>query len=744
MNIEQIENVLAQLYGLTGKVSPLAGEYDDNFHLETANGQEFLLKISHSKEEQANVMMQNAVLEHLGAQAQSFYYPHLQATINQEWIGHATLDHSQRMLRVFTYLPDKLMAEIKQPSQALIENLGIQLAHLTLALQGLQHETAKRYSQWDLKQALWMQAQLTQIENVKDREYAAACLKIFASEVRPVLPFLRQSIIHGDINNYNVMVAADGETVSGFIDFGDVVETATICELAIALAYVMLDKPDPIASAMQMIKAYHRAYPLQENEIDILFHLICIRLCMTVVVAAIRKKEEENQAYLTISEKPAWDLLKKLCAMDAMLVTAGIREVCQLPSSNQENIYAARKKWLGRNLKLAYEKPLHLVRGLGPYLFDEEGRRYVDCVNNVAHVGHCHPKVVAAGQEQMARLNTNTRYLHENLSHYAERLVATLPAPLEVCFFVCSGSEANELALRMAETHSKGSHFLVIDHAYHGNTSRLIDLSPYKFNGPGGRRKPDYVAVLPMLHEGEDLASLDLKLAEIDANLAAFIGESLISCGGQVILPAQYLQHVYKAVRQAGGACIADEVQVGLGRVGSHFWGFETQGVVPDIVTIGKPLGNGYPMAAVVTTREIAESFNNGMEYFNTFGGNPVACAIGLAVLDVLAEENLQANAFTVGNYFKSQLEHLKEEYACVHAVRGMGLFLGIELLLVDQVPEETRRLSAKIVNQMKERGVLLSADGPLGNVIKIKPPLVFSREDADVVVGNLREVLKS
>ena len=392
------------------------------------------------------------------------------------------------------------------------------------------------------------------------------------------------------------------------------------------------------------------------------------------------------------------------------------------------------------------------------YLYDEEGRAYLDAVNNVSHVGHCHPRVVRAGQEQMAVLNTNTRYLHDNLVHYARRICETLPEPLSVCFFVCSGSEANELALRLARTHTQRKDLIVVDVAYHGNTTSLIEISPYKFEGPGGAGATPYVHKVPMpdIYRGEykqDDAQAGEKygryiqqtLLEMERNgsdVAAFICESLLGCGGQIVLPQHYLKEAYRYIRNEGGVCIADEVQVGFGRVGTHFWGFETQGVVPDIVTMGKPIGNGHPLAAVATTPEIAASFNNGMEYFNTFGGNPVSCAIGLAVLDVIAEEGLQKNARRVGTHLIDGLKTLMGKHAIIGDVRGLGLFLGIELVLDRRTLTPAPEQAPYIANRMREHGILLSTDGPFHNVLKIKPPLVFTEENADFLVSTLDDIL--
>src|SRR5215213_6183917 len=341
-----------------------------------------------------------------------------------------------------------------------------------------------------------------------------------------------------------------------------------------------------------------------------------------------------------------------------------------------ESLMKARSRLLGRNLSVAYEHPLNIVRGSMQYLYDDGGRRYLDAYNNVAHVGHCHPKVVAAGQQQMELLNTNTRYLSDLIVRYAERLTATLPDPLSVCFFVNSGSEGNELALRLARAHTKTRAMIVLDHAYHGNTTTLIDASPYKHDG--------------------------------------------------------YLGKVYDAVRAAGGVCIADEVQTGYGRIGTHFYGFEKYGVTPDIVVLGKPIGNGHPIGAVITTRAIADSFDNGMEFFSTFGGNNVSCAMGLKVLEVVQEEELQQHALDVGERLLAGLRDLQQRHEVIADVRGSGLFLGVEL----------KEEAGGVVNQMRDRGILLGTEGPLHNVIKIRPPMPFSELDADHLLSTLADIL--
>ncbi len=353
------------------------------------------------------------------------------------------------------------------------------------------------------------------------------------------------------------------------------------------------------------------------------------------------------------------------------------QSLAQGPGVDTDTVLAFRCRHLGKSLSLSYDTPLKIVRGSGAFLVDEAGRPYLDTVNNVAHVGHEHPRVVKAGQAQMAVLNTNTRYLHDSINRFAETLLATFPKPLSVVHFVNSGSEANELALRMAKAVTGHRDMIAVEVGYHGNTGACIDISSYKFDGKGGQGAPVHTHIVPLpdafrgLYRGADTglqyaAHVREQIDRVHAagrGIAGFICESIISCGGQIELPNGYLKTAYDAVHRAGGVCIADEVQVGCGRVGHAFWAFELHDVVPDIVTIGKPIGNGHPLAAVVCTQKVAESFANGMEYFNTFGGNPVSCSVGREVLHVIADEGLQENARTTGAYLKSGLKDLQNGF---------------------------------------------------------------------------------
>ncbi|HUF25927.1 MAG TPA: aminotransferase class III-fold pyridoxal phosphate-dependent enzyme [Gemmatimonadaceae bacterium] len=435
-------------------------------------------------------------------------------------------------------------------------------------------------------------------------------------------------------------------------------------------------------------------------------------------------------------------------------------EALPAPTRATADLLSARRARIGANVALAYREPVRVARGWMQWLYDEAARRYLDAYNNVPHVGHSHPRIVRAASAQMAVLNTNTRYLGDLVVEYAERLTATLPEPLRVAYFLSSASEANELALRLARAFTTRRDMIVLDAAYHGNTAALIDLSPYKHAGAGGAGAPDWVHVAPLPDDYRGEYRRDnpdtgmryaLQVSEIlrslehvhDQRIAGFIAETCPSVGGQIMLPAGYLERVYQDVRRAGGVCIADEVQTGLGRIGTHYWAFEAHGVVPDIVVMGKPLGNGHPLAAVVTAPRIADSFAGGMEFFSTFGGNTVSCAVGLAVLDVVAEEGLQAHALRVGTHLLDGLRSLAGRHPVIGDVRGSGFFLGVELVRDRDTLVPAPREAAYVVNRMRQEGILLGTDGPDRNVLKIRPPMPFDDADAEHLLEIMGRILE-
>ncbi len=412
----------------------------------------------------------------------------------------------------------------------------------------------------------------------------------------------------------------------------------------------------------------------------------------------------------------------------------------------------------GANLELSYADPVMFLRGWRHYLFDEWGRPYLDCYNNVPHVGHSHPRIQAVAAKQLERLNSNTRYLHPAQIAFADKIRTKLPERLSVCYFVNSGSEGNELALRLARAHTGGTDMVTPDHGYHGNTTGAMAISAYKFDAPGGSGRPDWVQLVELADDyrgsfrrddpdrAEKYAALaDDAISRIAARggrLAGFIAETFPSVGGQIIPPDGYLAEVYRRIRAAGGICIADEVQTGLGRLGDYYFGFEQQEVVPDIVVLGKPIGNGHPLGVVITTREIAASFARGPEFFSTFGGSTLSCVIGKEVLDIVDDEALMENARVVGGYLLQRLRELQKDHEIIGDVRGFGLFIGVELVKSRASRAPATRMAGYVKNRMRENRILIGTEGPADNVLKIRPPLTFDRESVDVAVEALAMIL--
>lgn len=995
INKLEAEAILKKLYDIDGQAKALPGETDFNFRIQSAT-QDYILKISRPDANEDELVFQEALLNHIDNSDNEIIAPKSVADLNGKTISSHIDDHGQhRLVRLLTWVDGRLWSSVNPQSDRLLRSLGRETGKLNNCINSFDHAFAHRTFDWDLAGSKWT-AEYAHLLEERKQEIALFFQDQFDS-IQEVYGSLRKSIIHNDANDNNVVVSKDLRVpkVLSIIDYGDAVHTQTINDLAICLAYAIMDKNDPLSAACHVVKGYHEQFPLLESELKCLHSLLSMRLITTVTKSAINREKEPDNEYLLVSELPAWNALGKWKEVHPNLAYFAFRHACgfsshpandhfqkwaasqsveldilfpslnkqevinvdmsvgstwlghaskfgdvdfakykfgQLQSLNeyaivaggylehrgvytsdayiqegnngknyrsvhlgvdfwvaegtpvhalfdgkvkvvhnnandkdygptiilehtpdngptfyslyghlsvsslsllivdqpvkagqliayigspvenggwlphlhlqvmldllgnthdfpgvaspnelsvwksicpnpnlffklpnldpkvdsaQEELIAYRKQHLGASLSLSYDEPLNIVRGEGAYLIDSSGRKFLDTVNNVAHVGHEHSRVVNAGQAQMALINTNTRYLHENINSFAEELLETFPKELSVVHFVNSGSEANELALRMAKAVTGQKDMIAVEIGYHGNTQGCIDISSYKFDGIGGEGAPEYTHIVPLpdsfrgLYRGDDTGPkyachVQDQIENIQSKgrkLAGFICESIISCGGQVELPKGYLKLVYEAIRKAGGVTIADEVQVGCGRVGSKFWGFELHDVVPEIVTIGKPLGNGHPLAAVVSTREVADAFANGMEYFNTFGGNPVSCAIGREVLRVVKDEGLQENALETGNFLKEGLKNLQLAYPIIGDVRGQGLFLGFELTDKDlnPLPEQASYLA----NRMKVQGVLMSTDGKDHNALKIKPPMVFSKENAEELLTRLKSILQ-
>jgi 4-aminobutyrate aminotransferase-like enzyme/Ser/Thr protein kinase RdoA (MazF antagonist) len=1002
--IRAVESLASDLYGLEVRARRLPSEYDQVFHLVRQDGAAFIMKVMHPSRDATFIDLQCSTLQHLGRTAAACNLPRVINTRNGEAFTRVRGDDGdERLVWLLSYLPGKVLFDARPHSPELFEKIGELLGTVDRSLRDFSHPAAGRDLKWDLSRALWIRDRLQVIEDPERRALIARVIELYETDVAPQLPRLRRSVIYGDGNDYNVLVewaAGDASRSVGLIDFGDMHEGLTVAEPAVAAAYGILGKEDPLTTAAALVAGYNRVLPLEEHELQVLFPLIAMRLAVSVVNSAVGKQSRPADPYVTISEAPAWAALDRLRSIHPRFALYSFRHACGLEpvpgaakltgwlqahrggispiidvasarapphvmdlgigstllGANPEysegpkpaeaisselrrvgstvgigrhdearftsaayrsigkdsptdelttihlgvDVYAEadtevraplpatvlrvthgnavsgsgatvilRHRWgddgscftiyrhllvesvsglvagqhvesgrvigrtgssepgtrtpaplhfqlatdlldreegppamvpmahrqvwrglspspnmllgvaadrfpeecsfaetlqqrhelLGGSLSVSYRKPLKIVRGWRQYLYDDTGRPYLDVFNNVPLVGHGHPRIVDAVCKQLGLLNTNTRYLHDNILRYAQRLTKLLPPTLRVCYFVNSGSEANELAIRMARTHTCAEDVMVLENAYHGNTATVTDISPYKFNGPGGSGRKPWVHVAPIPDDyrgpyrrgepglGKRYAAQVAKILDdmksSERRPAAYIAESVPSVGGQVFFPEGYLVEVYRLVRAAGGVCIADEVQVGFGRLGSHFWGFETQNVVPDIVVLAKPIGNCFPLAAVVTTPQIAASFHNGMEFFSTYGGNPVSCAAGLAVLDVLRDEDLQANARRMGDYFMQTLHELQLRHPLIGDVRGKGLFLGVDLVTDRDSRKPATRQADHIVNRLRERGVLAGTDGPYHNVIKLRPPLIASAEDIDQFAEALDKVLR-
>ena len=731
--------------------------YDNANYLIKTNTAKYVLKTyCYNKELLALVEAENETL-FLLQESDKNKFPKPIQFIDGSFVKTLEIDGVETICRMLSFIEGELMCNVA-PTKTLFQSFGVFLAEMDLKLQYFDNYTIKaRQWEWGIQYINLNKKYIQDIANAKDRSTVKYFFQQFEENVAPVLPDLRKSIIHNDANDWNVLV--NNGKISGIIDFGDLAYSPLINELAVALTYACYGKENPLEWASIILKSYHNILPIEEKEIQVLYYLIAARLCISVCNSAHSKKENPNNEYASVSEKSAWKMLYRWLSINPIASENRFRSALGLPvkkTKSVDEMLEERHKFISPILSLSYNTPVYMEKSAFQFMYDAYGNTFLDAYNNIPHVGHSHPKVVIAGQKQMAKLNTNTRYLYDLLPEYAERLLAKFPDSLNKVYFVNSGSAASDLAIRMAYAHTKHKKLMVMEHGYHGHTQIAIDISDYKFNNPKGQGQKDYIlkTQIPDTYrgkynansgsEGKMYAKEAIEQIEgSDLPIAAFICESILGCAGQVPLADGYLKEIYPAIRKQGGVCISDEVQTGFGRLGDYFWGFEAQDVVPDMVIIGKPMANGHPMGAVITTNEIAESFSKGVEFFSSFGGNPVSCAIGLSVLEVIEEEKLQENAKIVGNYYKSLLLELQKKYKCIGNVRGSGLFLGVEIIKENSL-EPNMELAHYIKNKLKDRYILISTDGPYNNVLKTKPALCFTKENAEKVVENIDEVLKT
>jgi 4-aminobutyrate aminotransferase-like enzyme/Ser/Thr protein kinase RdoA (MazF antagonist) len=759
---EQVERLAGEVFGLAGSLTPLASERDLNFRLDDGQGQSYLLKLQNPAEDPAVVDMQTRALLHVARTDPSLPVMRVIPGLDGRTVVEAPgSDGRVSLVRLFTFLEGHNPVAEELGDRALYA-WGATVARLARALRGFFHPGGGYAIRWDIARASNLRPLLVHVRDDGQRTAVERILDRFAANVAPILPGLRAQVLHNDMSLDNVLVDDDGR-VTGITDFGDMTHTALVCDLAVALSDVLDGREDALDMAGHLIAGYESLTPLEETESALLGDLVAARCAAAMVISAWRLElYPENAAYVSTFGLGAWRFLRLLEAQGFDEVGRRLREACgrgglpYRPAATQD--LARRRAILGR-APLAYLRPVHLVRGEGVWLFDPQGRRYLDAYNNVPVAGHAHPRVAAAVAAQIRRVSTNTRYLHEAVVELAERLLATMPAEagFDRVLFVNSGSEANDIAWRMARCATRRRGAIVSSFAYHGITESIMDLSPEEWP-PGYLPShverviaPDrYRALDRRDEEGSagrytrNVEEAAVALAERNTPLAAMIADPAFTSDGVLCPPGDYLRAAADAVRAAGGLLIADEVQAGYGRLGESMWSFQASAIAPDLVTMGKPMGNGFPVAAVVTRSDLVDGFADRTGFFSTFGGNPVACAAALAVLEVVQQEGLVSNARETGAHLREGLTNLLRDHALVGDVRGRGLMIGVELVKDRSTREPAGREAVAVVNALREASILIGATGPGENVLKIRPPLVFGPDHADLLVETLDRVLSS
>ncbi len=750
-----IADIIASHYGWQGcQIKKLNGYANVNYLVQYQD-RKFIFKTYRWQQGLQDILeAENQTLQHLHKNGRH-HIPEPVSKTSGELLFSAKIEGFPSVCRMLSYVDGDFMANVS-PSTEIAATLGSVLATIDKQLAPLHLPALQaRKWPWDIQHLSLVKPYVKFISNPHDQSIVRYFMQQFDQEVLPRLADCRKQVIYNDANEWNILIA-DGR-VHGLIDFGDLAHSALINEVAVAIVYLCYDKADPLAWAKILLQSYHETFPLEEREIELLYYLIAARLCLSVCNAANSRHEDPDNQYATVSENSAWNMLRHWLTLNPQGVqnvfreTVGMKPI-KVPGLTQK--LKDRRQHLSSILSISYQEPIVMEKAAFQYMYDAYGHCFLDAYNNIPHVGHSHPVVVEAGQRQMARLNTNTRYLFDLLAEYAEQLLQKFPSPLNRVFFVNSGSAASDLAMRLAYTHTGLKKVMVMEHGYHGNTQIAMDISNYKFGNKKGSGPKNHIITTPIpdTYKGQyqsgirDAGQLYAKqaIAQIEESheaIGAFISEPIVGCGGQVPLPPGYLREIYPVIQAQGGVCISDEVQTGFGRLGDLFWGFEDQGVIPDLVVLGKPMGNGHPIGAVVCTEEIASSFENGVEFFSSFGGNPVSCAIGLAVLDVIEKEGLQQNAQTVGNYYLKLFRELQQDFPCIGDVRGSGLFIGVELVQEGTTSPNTS-LAQALKNELRDRHILISTDGPADNVLKTKPPLCFTKENAKEVVDNISQIL--
>jgi 4-aminobutyrate aminotransferase-like enzyme/Ser/Thr protein kinase RdoA (MazF antagonist) len=725
------------------RVRPLPSERD----LNALVGDGHVLKVSNPAEPRESVELEVAVMAHAEGTDPDLVLPRTVPTTSGAALLETTDDTGRPCLaRLVTVVPGEIL-EGASLTTSLAEQVGELAARTSLALQGFFHPAAGgRGLDWDVRRLPdVVRGALESGTLDAAREPVLAGLPERVAGSLRACATLPSGIQHADVTLTNVL--ARGGRVTGVIDF--VHHTARVADLAVTLTAVLRNSGPREAGlwdlAAAVVRGYQRRVLLTAEEVAVLGDLVLCRLAISTLISRTRAAEHtENVDYITQYDDANARVLGELTALSPGELRDRLHRVAGTAEPRDDGDLGARRAALmgGRLSPLFYCRPLHVVRGEGPWLHTADGRRLLDAYNNVAVVGHAHPTVTQAVTRQLGRLNTHSRYLHPGVVRLAERLVATMPDGLDTCLFTTSGTEANELAWRLATEATGGDGAIIARHAYHGSTRWMADLSSNEW--PEGHR-PDGVALFEAPYGAPDALSAEVaagrvrdatsELAAHGRRAALVLADSGFTSEGVRDAPASYLRGLLDGAHEAGALFLADEVQVGYGRTGPQLWRFALAGVTPDIVTLGKPMGAGYPVGAVITRREVADALARRYEYFSTFAATPVAAAAGNAVLDVLETERLPERAVAVGEHLRAGLRALARTHEAVGEVRGTGLLVGVDLRLGR---DHARGVLAGLV----DRGVLAGLTGPSGDVLKVRPPLVWETEHADLFCAALDEAL--
>jgi 4-aminobutyrate aminotransferase-like enzyme/Ser/Thr protein kinase RdoA (MazF antagonist) len=747
-------SIAREHFGVTARAELLVSERDQNFRLTDADGGGWVLKVSNAVEDPGVVEMEVAAVERIAAVDPALPVPVARHAVEGPPVAAVRVGESTHLVRMLPLLPGRNV-EPHELDGAAMAGIGETVARIGRALQGFFHPAAGRMIWWDQRHLPELARRVAVDESAERRDLLDEVLARFDARVVPAFPALRAQVIHNDVTLDNLMLDEAGR-ITGIIDFGDMAHTALALDIPATLQSLVRGRSDLFEVTEAFLAGYTSVLPLEDAEAELLGDLLAGRMAQTILISAWRMPQHPDNEYIRGWAAPAWELLEQMRAIGFDEASRRIAGIARAPIRRRvpTDRLLTRRRVLGTALEsLSYRTPLHLVRGEGSWMEAADGRRYLDAYNNVPVVGHANPRVVAAIARQAATLNTNTRYLHEHVIELAERLVATMPSGLDTVLFVNSGSEANDLAWRLATTFTGADAGLATAWSYHGVTHAVADFSASEW--PDGVR-PEAVEAYPApnTYTGpyadaddaaqvgrDEIAGAVARLSERGRRPAALFVDSTFTADGIYVPEPATVAAIIGAARDAGALFVADEVQSGHGRTG-EMWGFSRWGVAPDIVTLGKPMGNGHPVAAVITRSEIVDRFGAHTTFFSTFGGNPVACAAALAVLDVLEDDGLVASAGTIGDALRADLVALARGQPAIGDVRGRGLMTGVELVRDTASREPDGNLARRVVDEMAERGVLLGTTGRHGNVLKIRPPLCITVDEAGLIVTTLGQAL--